>query len=92
MNMGSLIRHHAIWVWIGLMAATGLSWWLAHRGGSTDSLTAATIGMMVVAFVKIRFVGLHFMELRHAPPELRFAFEGWIVVVCAMIIGVYLGA
>lgn len=93
--MSALTKHPAIWIWLLLMVATGISWFLANgtdAAGTFDSRAMATIGMMVVAFIKIRFVGIHFMELGHAPPELRFAFEGWVVVVCAMIIGVYLGA
>ncbi|MGQ0700734.1 MAG: cytochrome C oxidase subunit IV family protein [Panacagrimonas sp.] len=88
--MHALLKHPAWAIWLLLMAATGLSWWLSGDGGS-DNRTAATIGLMVVAFIKIRFVGIHFMELGHAPVALRFIFEGWVIVVCAMIIGVYLG-
>jgi hypothetical protein len=30
---------------------------------------------------------LDFMELRHAPLPVRFAFEGWIVLVTCLILG-----
>jgi hypothetical protein len=47
---------------------------------------------MLVAFIKVRFVGLYFMELRDAPHVLRGLFEGYCLVVCAMILGFYLFA
>jgi hypothetical protein len=48
--------------------------------------------IFVVAFVKVRFVGLYFMELRQAPVILRSLFEGWCVVVCLLLAGLYLWA
>lgn len=46
--------------------------------------------MLVVALVKVRLVGLYFMELRSAPVALRGLFEGWIVVTGSVLIGLYL--
>jgi len=80
-------------VWAGLILATAISWWLGHdQGLGADNLELATCLVMVVSFIKVRFVGLYFMELRHAPVWLRAAFEGWVVVVCAAVIGIYLVA
>jgi hypothetical protein len=45
---------------------------------------------MVMAFAKIRFVGLYFMELREAPSVLRSLFECYCLVVCVALLGVYL--
>ncbi len=42
---------------------------------------------MTIAALKIRLVGMHFMELRHAPLALRIAFHGWIVAVWALVVG-----
>ena len=39
-----------------------------------------------VAFVKVRLVGLDYMELRAAPVLLRYLFEAWILVVMLAII------
>jgi hypothetical protein len=71
------------------MAATGFSLWTSVEHG-VDDVTLATVIVMVVAFVKTRFVGMHFMELRHAPFPLRMIFHGWYTVSCAAVLGVYL--
>ena len=36
------------------------------------------------------FVGAEFMELRHAPLALRVAFDAWVIVVAAALLGLYL--
>ena len=46
----------------------------------------------MVALVKVRFVGLYFMELRTAPVALRALFEGWCLAACLVLIGFYLWA
>jgi hypothetical protein len=74
-------------VWLLLVTATIVSWALGteHLLGPRG----ASVAVLVVAFVKARVVGLHFMELRSAPVRLRVAFEGWVVVVCSVLIGLY---
>jgi hypothetical protein len=44
---------------------------------------------MVVAFVKLRLVGLDFMELRHAPLALRLVFEAYTVILASVLLGLY---
>jgi len=46
----------------------------------------ATTIVVLVAFIKVRFIGLYFMELREAPVALRLVFEGYCAVVCAVVI------
>ena len=88
MQLRSLIRQPPTFVWLGLMLVTGVSWWLGTDHGANHKL--ATIVVMVVAFTKVRFVGMYFMELRHAPLPLKLIFQGWCVVVCSVIIVMYL--
>jgi hypothetical protein len=78
-------------VWAGLMLATAWSWWLGtdHALG-IDDREATTALIVLVAFIKVRFVGAYFMELRHAPPALRLAFDGWVLATCAAILVIYL--
>jgi heme/copper-type cytochrome/quinol oxidase subunit 4 len=78
-------------VWVGLIIATLLSYWLGSDHG-LSSAEARTLIIFVVAFVKVRFVGLYFMELRQAPVILRSLFEGWCLVVCLLLAGLYLWA
>jgi hypothetical protein len=90
--MIALLRTPITAVWSLLIFATLLSWWLGtdHGFGSGSDYTLATLAVLVVAFFKIRFVGLYFMELRHAPLPLRLLFEGYVLVVCGGVIGLYL--
>ena len=78
-------------VWVILMVATGMS--LTLRGVHFPaylSITLLSVGLFLVALVKVRFVILYFMELRHAPLALRLAGEAWGVLVGTGMIGMYL--
>lgn len=69
-------------VWIGLVLATLLTFWLGtdHPFATTSVGLAASIAI-VVGIGKAGFIGLEFMELRHAPRGLRAAFLTWCTVV-----------
>jgi hypothetical protein len=54
----------------------------------TGSFVAVVV--LGVAMIKVRFVGLDFMELRHAPLPLRAAFEGYCIVLWGVLAGMYL--
>jgi hypothetical protein len=71
-------------VWILLVALTVISWTLGSSHDVAFGHTGASVLILVVAVVKVRFVGLFFMELRNAPWPLRIAFE----VYCVVLIGV----
>ena len=68
-------------IWALLVAATLGSWTLGGGHG---------VALIAVAFVKVRLVGLYFMELRAAPVALRVAFEGWVVAAAGILVGLYL--
>jgi hypothetical protein len=76
-------------IWVLLILATGLSWQFGHGFGFDDNVAYATVAILLISFVKIRFVLLDFMELRTAPPALRMAFEAWTVIVCATLVYLY---
>jgi len=83
--LAPLLRTRTSAVWLLLTVATVLSWALGtHRG--------LAIAILVIAFVKIRFVGLYFMELRGAPPALRAVFETYCLAVLLMLSAMYLFA
>ncbi len=78
-------------VWVALVAATLLSWQLGGgHGFAGGDPRSATVAVLVVAFVKVRLVGLHFMELRDAPRALRALFEGYVAVVGTALVVMYL--
>ena len=72
-----------------LILATGLSWQFGHGFGFGDNYHYATVAILLITFIKIRFIFLDFMELRTAPVPLRIAFESWSLVVCATLITLY---
>jgi hypothetical protein len=45
--------------------------------------------ILAIAFVKVRFIGRYFMELRDAPVPLLTLFEAWVAAVAAMTIGLF---
>lgn len=72
--------------WGLLVLATLLSFGSA-RGD--EPLRLATSAVLAIAFVKVRCIGLEFMELRTAPLPLRIAFEAWVGIVCAALLALY---
>jgi heme/copper-type cytochrome/quinol oxidase subunit 4 len=86
--MTALARTAVTPVWLLLVLATLVSYVLGADYGPGNH-TAATVTVMAVAFIKVRFVGLYFMELRHAPPALRLAFEAWVALFVVLVIAIY---
>lgn len=74
-------------VWAVLMIATLSSFWLGDGHGAT---AFAAVSVILTGFVKVSLIGEHFMELRSAPPQLRWAFQGWCVLVPAVLLAIYL--
>lgn len=60
-----------------------------HAIGTGD---VAIIGVLVVTFVKVWLIGMHFMELRCAQPLLRNLFTGYVVVVPTALVVLHLAA
>jgi len=85
--MLSLFLNRTTVVWLALVAATGLSWESAQLG--IADARWLTTGILAVAFIKVRYIGLDFMELRHAPLVLRMIFEAWVAMICAALLMVY---
>lgn len=84
----NIFRNMTTLVWFGLIAATLMSWFVGVGHGLGEGFAGLVI--LLIAFVKVRFVGRYFMELRHAPLGLAAAFDAWIVVVAATLIGLFL--
>lgn len=82
-----LIRNRAGLSWLILIAATLASWAVGADHGTGSLVVVAVLG---IAAIKVRLVGLDFMELRHAPIPLRVAFEIYCVGLWAVLSGIYL--
>jgi Prokaryotic Cytochrome C oxidase subunit IV len=87
MKVPQLVRNRAGFSWLLLVAATIVSWAVGAEHG-TGSLIAVVV--LVIAAVKVRLVGLDFMELRNAPIPLRAIFELYCFTVWAVLSGLYL--
>jgi len=72
---------------LALVAATLISWGFGHGRGLDPR--AAGIAVIIIAFLKIRYVILDFMELRAAPLVMRMAAEAWCIVVCSTLLLLY---
>ena len=75
-------------VWLLLVAATAVSWEMGHGAGFRD-LRLASASIIVIAFIKVRFVILDFMEIRNAPLPMRLIGELWVVVICTTLVTLY---
>lgn len=82
-----LVRSRAGLSWLILVAATLVSWAVGADHG-TGSMVAIVV--LAIAAIKVRLVGLDFMELRHAPIPLRVLFEVYCFAVWAVLSGLYL--
>jgi apolipoprotein N-acyltransferase len=88
-NLQDLLRNAITIIWGILIFATLLSWWMGtDHGFKNEDLVGSLV--LLVAFIKVRFVGLYFMEHRHSPLPLRIIFEVWCLVVCSTVIGMFL--
>jgi heme/copper-type cytochrome/quinol oxidase subunit 4 len=87
--LASLLRNRISAVWFVLIAATLLSFALG-TGHGISSHQAASIVIMLVAFVKMFLVGTYFMELREAPQVLRGVFLGYCLLVFSLVTGMFL--
>jgi hypothetical protein len=91
-TLASLLRTRTTAVWLVLTLATLLSWSLGghHTLGMSNSHALAGIAILLIAFVKVRFVGLYFMDLRGAPTVLRIIFETYCAVVFVALAAMFL--
>jgi caa(3)-type oxidase subunit IV len=86
----SATRASAI-VWAALVIFTLLSFVLGGEHVVDNGKLAAAI-VLGIGAIKIRLVGLHFMELRHAPVALRAVFEVYCALLFTALMGIYLFA
>lgn len=87
--MKALLLSRVTAVWALLVAATLCSWELGH-GVGFETARAAGSAILVVTFIKVRFVMLDFMEIRHAPRWMRVTGQAWIVLIAAILIGLFI--
>ena len=84
--MISLLRSRATVLWLVLVSLTFLSLEVLQGLTIGGNRRAGAVAVIIVAFTKVRLVGLNYMELRTAPMLLRYFFEAWILLVMLAII------
>lgn len=85
MTLKELVPPRAMLTW-GLLLALSL---LGPGIGAAEGGTATALLVLAFAAVKVRLVGLDFMELRHAPTPMRLAFEAYCVVLWGTLSALY---
>ena len=83
----ALFRARSTVVWLGLIIVTLVSFTVGADHGVGSGVA---LWVLALALIKMRYVGLDFMELRNAPLLLRGAFEGYCVVLWLVLAGMYL--
>ncbi len=84
--MAWLFKSRIAAIWLLLVLVTLCSW--ESTSLSINPHVAATC-VLLLALFKVRMIGLEFMELRTAPPPLRFGFEIWVVGIGAVLLWLY---
>lgn len=87
--MRQVVSHYTTWIWVLLVALTTMSWEVGDGQATGISVSMVTPVLLLVAFFKVRMVGMHFMELKTAPLPLRVLFEAWVVVTCGTLLLIY---
>jgi len=84
-----LINQRATYVFAALILVTSLAFWLTVGHGAAGLNEARSViwaEVILLAYVKVRWILLDFMELRSAPIRLRFLFESFAVTLAAGLI------
>jgi hypothetical protein len=85
--MRSAIPTPATTAWLFLVAATAASWLLGtDHGLPPDHHQTAAAIILVLAVIKVRIIGMHFMELRSAPVPLRLLFDTYCAAVLLLLL------
>ena len=83
--MRALLRTAPAVTWMVLVVATAGSYLLGTTHGMRDRDAIAAV-LLGLAFAKIALLGRQFMELQHAAPLLRRAFDLYAVVTGTLLV------
>ena len=89
--MRTYADHPLVRLWLVLLLATVVSWWLgaAHTDSSRGAALLTGASIFTVAIVKCRLVIRHYMEVRFGPPWLKWACDAWLLLNFAMVFSFY---
>lgn len=82
-----MLRNTADRIYIFLLLATGVTFWLGESGSIATAGGLAVLLMFSLAACKAFWVIYDFMEIRHAPPLWKRLLLGWLaLVVCGILL------
>jgi len=73
--------------WLALASLTLAYLWIDHSRPRASA--AVTVGVIVIALVKVRIIFREFMEVRRAPALLRRLTDVWMLILAASLLGCY---
>lgn len=76
-------------VWLVLASLTLSYLWLDHATGSLRPNVLVTVGVIVIAVVKVRIIFREFMEVRHAPALLCRLTDAWVILIAVSLLTTY---
>lgn len=88
LEMMELSKDKLFWILLLLLSITLLSWGLSYSAALNEKNFGALL--LVLAFLKVRLIVVHYMEANRAVLPLRIAFESWVIGVGLMTILLYL--
>ena len=89
--MTALLKTRTTAIWLLLVIATLAAWALGHGIGFGNPQHAG-VAILVVSMVKVRAILFEFMELRGAPKAMRIVGELWVLVLGAVLVGLFASA
>jgi len=91
--MVTFLRNPLTLVWAFLTVITVASWGISRDVGVAHAASViATVGVLLIAAVKVHYVMRYFMEVRHAPAWLKRATTVWLLLLLVLLLGSYIAA
>ena len=89
--MRPYVHHPLTRLWLVLLLATVLSWWLGADSPlrSQQTFVLSALSILAVAIIKCRLVIWHYMEVKLAPAWLQRACDAWLLLNFGMVSSFY---
>ena len=89
--MTNILRLWETRIWLMLVIATGMSWWMSTSLSPSPAMSHVqiTLGVLTLTFIKVWLVMRSFMEINHAPLALRLIGDGWVLIVGSLVTLMY---
>jgi hypothetical protein len=84
-------KSRGLLTWLALVLITLASWGLGNGAGPAATGTGSSLAftVLLLAFIKLRLIMRHFMEVRMAPAVLRWICDAWLACAYAALAVTY---